>query len=51
MDLVYKRDRYLKDVRPFFVYIPSKILMLKLMRACVEVNLEEELWFNNHILE
>ena len=45
-DLVYKKDRYAQDCSPAFVFIPSKILMLKLMRACIEVHREEDLWFN-----
>ena len=47
-DLVYDRSR-LKNATfpPFLIYLPRKELMFKLMRACIGVNHERELWFNN----
>ena len=37
IDLVYNEKRYIKDNSPNTLYIPSKLVMFKLMRACLDV--------------
>ena len=44
--LVYPEFRYIKGQVPYCIYIPRKEIMLKLMRACIGVTREEDLWFN-----
>jgi hypothetical protein len=34
-DLVYPEERYVDDHSPFCIYIPSKPIMVKLMKACI----------------
>ena len=36
----------MEDCSPECLYIPSKQVLLKLMRACIDVKDESELWFN-----
>ena len=31
---------------PYCLYIPSRQILLKLMRACIDVKIESDLWFN-----
>ena len=31
---------------PDFIYIPSSEMMFKMMKACISVYSEDELWFN-----
>ena len=45
-DLVYMRNRYVYDVVPNAYFIPSKRMLWKLMRACIDVDHPCELWFN-----
>jgi len=33
--LVYRGNRYLKDYSPKMLIVPSRMLMFKIMRACV----------------
>ena len=44
-DLVYSNDRYIKDNSPVCIYLPSKLLLLKIMRACIDIEHEKDLWF------
>ena len=44
-DLVYRSDRYVETYTPHVIYYPSKLLLFKLMRACIGVKKEEDLWF------
>ena len=44
-DLVYRGDRYVKGTSPYVIYYPSKLMLFKLMRACIGVEREEDLWF------
>ena len=37
-DLVYRADRYMDGNSPCVIYIPSKLLLFKLMRSCIGVN-------------
>ena len=45
--LVYHEWRYTPEYSPLCNYIPTKEVMLKLMRACVAVSDEKQFWFNN----
>jgi hypothetical protein len=44
---VYKDARYTPDHSPSVIYIPTKTLMIKMMRACIAVDDPADLWFNN----
>ena len=48
-DLVYKKSRYIKGESPKMIMIPTKKLLFQIMRACVGVKFEEDLWFNHYI--
>jgi hypothetical protein len=43
---VYKFTRYLSRHSPHCIYLPTKFVMFKLMRACIDVKGVGELWFN-----
>lgn len=45
LDFVYADSRYRKDNSPNCIYIPSRKVMLKIMRACIGVTEEKDLWF------
>ena len=45
-DNVYMDARYVADRSPCPLYIPSKLMMLKLMRACIEVKTPDQFWIN-----
>ena len=45
-DLVYRGDRYNQENSPVVTYFPSKLVLYKLMRACIGVETVEDLWFN-----
>ena len=36
-DLVYMPDRYVEEHSPKVLYIPSKLMLFKLMRACIGI--------------
>jgi hypothetical protein len=44
--LVYRGARYEEDRSPNMLIIPSRMVLFKIMRACVGVNKKEDLWFN-----
>ena len=44
-DLVYRGDRYVKGNSPNAIYFPSKKMLFKIMRACIDVEDENKLWF------
>ena len=44
-DLVYRIDRYVKGYSPNSIYFPSKKTLFKIMRACINVDDPEKLWF------
>ena len=44
--LIYAPCRYLENMSPTTLYIPEQSLMLKMMRACIDVRDVEDLWFN-----
>ena len=45
LDLVYAKSRYFEGQSPPGLYIPSRKLMWKIMRACADVADEKDLWF------
>ena len=46
-DLVYPAARMChEDSSPLTLYLPTKHMLFKLMRACISVGKAEELWFN-----
>ena len=45
---VYPTFRYIKGQSPMQIYMPSKQILLKLVRACIGCSNESELWFNNN---
>ena len=49
-DLVYFKTRYIEGFSPYCIYIPKKEIMLKLMRACIEVKKPEDLWINQELV-
>ena len=42
---MYKDSRLKKDFAPFVIYVPKRCLMFKMMRACIGVKNEKDLWF------
>lgn len=42
--LVYEEARYHEEYSPSAVWIPSKLVLIKLMRACIGVDKPENLW-------
>jgi hypothetical protein len=49
-DLAYERKRYIQDNSPYCIYLPSKEIMFKLMRACIKCEEISELWINNLVI-
>ena len=45
-DLAYCKSRYQEENSPKSIYIPSPEMMFKMMRACISVDKEGDLWFN-----
>lgn len=43
---VYKQSRYKPDMSPLCIYIPTRFVMFKLMRSCIDVYDPSDLWFN-----
>ena len=43
--LMYSVTRYIEGNSPKALYIPSKLVLFKLMRACLGVYDENDLWF------
>lgn len=43
--LIYSESRYEPHRFPYCIYIPNKETMLKLMRACINVDYKKDLWF------
>ena len=37
LDFVYQDSRYIKGSSPGCLYLPSKKMMLKIMRACINI--------------
>ena len=45
-DLVYDKSRFKSHMAPNCIYIPKKIIMLKLMRACIKCQSDSDFWVN-----
>ena len=39
----------IKGLSPYTLYIPSKEIMLKMMRSCIKVKKVENLWFQEPV--
>ena len=48
---VYPESRYREDQSPAMLYIPSKYMMIKIIRACMACEDPQDLWFNRCPLE
>ena len=46
-ELVYNKKWYQDQTHVLGLYVPSRKVMWKIMRACLNVQSEHELWFNN----
>ena len=44
--LVYPAYRYVDEMSPMRIYIPSRYVMLKLIKGCLDCNTIDELWIN-----
>jgi len=44
-DLVYRGNRYIKGNSPNLLYFPSKLMLFKIMKACVGIQNKNDLWF------
>ena len=42
--LIYPRDRYTSEHSPMTIYIPTREIMFKMMRACLGCKNVEDLW-------
>ena len=45
-DFVYPIPRLVFGISPTTIFMPSKKILFKLMRACIAVSSVEELWIN-----
>ena len=45
-DYVYRLNRYVQEYSPNAIYFPSKMVLFKIMRACIGVDDPKKLWFN-----
>lgn len=45
-DLVYQQERFVYNNSPNTLYFPSKMLLFKIMRACIGITDPKDLWFN-----
>ena len=43
---VYPKSRYLPDQSPAMLYVPSKYMMIKIIRACMGCTEPTDLWFH-----
>ena len=44
---IYPEEKTLCEDCPFVIYVPNNTMMLKIMRACIGIQNEKDLWFNN----
>ena len=44
-DHIYGSDRMKEGFVPYVIYLPKKTIMFKIMRACIDIKDEKELWF------
>ena len=45
-ELVYDESYYKEEYSPRIIYLPSKLVMIKMMRACIGVDKPQNLWIN-----
>jgi len=45
-DLVYHKNRFFEEKSPHLLYIPNKLMMLKMMRSFIEIVSVQDLWIN-----
>lgn len=45
-DYAYAESRLIKGFIPTVVYVPTKEMMFKMMRACIGVTKVQDLWIN-----
>ena len=45
-NLIYPEYKYRKDECPACIYVPSRPLLLKILRACMGCSSSKDLWFN-----
>ena len=45
-DWTYPESRFVEGFGPYCIYVPRAELMLKIMRACINVKVPEDLWIN-----
>ena len=46
-DNVYPEERMCRaDASPMCIYIPNRIMLFKIIRACIDAKTPEDLWFN-----
>ena len=45
-DLAYPTNAYRENISPHVHYFPSRLLMFKMMRACINIQSSNDLWFN-----
>lgn len=46
--LIYHESRYYYDSSPMTIFIPSKLIMIKIMRACIGIDRVENLWIYDY---
>ena len=46
-DLAYPEERFVHGISPSVIYIPSRQVMLKMMRACIGITDPKDLWLFN----
>jgi hypothetical protein len=39
------------DASPMCIYIPNRLITLKIIRACIDVKIPDDLWFNKIVVE
>ena len=42
--LVYAESRFKEEFSPMVIYVPSRLIMMKLMRACIACEFPGDLW-------
>ena len=47
-ELVYQEARYSPYYSPFMIYIPSRHVMVKLMRSCLGCETKEDFWIHDY---
>ena len=48
IDLIYDKSKYKIDKAPNFIYMPKKIMVFNMMKACIGVTEIKDLWIYNN---